>query len=47
MGTKEKEEYVGDLNYRYLVQGHCKIVYEVSEGDVIIQDVFLYEHQSN
>jgi len=47
MGTKEKEEYVGDLNYRYLVQGHCKIVYEVSEGDVIIQDVFLCEHQSN
>lgn len=40
MGTKEKEEYVGDLNYRYLVQGHYKIVYEVVEENVIIQDVF-------
>jgi toxin ParE1/3/4 len=40
MGTKEKEEYVGDLNYRYLIQGHYKIVYEVFEKEVIIQDVF-------
>jgi plasmid stabilization system protein ParE len=37
MGTKEKEEYVGDLNYRYLVQGHFKIVYE---REVVVQDVF-------
>jgi toxin ParE1/3/4 len=40
MGTKEKEEYVGDLNYRYLVQGHFKIVYEVLEREVVVQDVF-------
>ena len=40
MGTKEKEEYVGDLNYRYLVQGHYKIVYEVFEKEVVVQDVF-------
>jgi toxin ParE1/3/4 len=40
MGTKEKEEYVGDLNYRYLVQGHFKIVYEVFEREVVVQDVF-------
>jgi toxin ParE1/3/4 len=40
MGTKEKEEYVGDLNYRYLVQGHYKIVYEVLEKEVVVQDVF-------
>jgi plasmid stabilization system protein ParE len=40
MGMKEKEEYVGDLNYRYLVQGHYKIVYEVFEKEVVVQDVF-------
>jgi toxin ParE1/3/4 len=40
MGAKEKEEYVGSLNYRYLIQGHYKIVYEIIDDIVIIQDVF-------
>jgi toxin ParE1/3/4 len=40
MGAKEKEEYVGSLNYRYLIQGHYKIVYEIIDDVVVIQDVF-------
>ena len=40
MGQKESEEFVGDANYRYLVEGHYKVVYEIFETDVVIQDVF-------
>lgn len=40
MGTREKEEYVGNLEYRYLIEGHYKIVYQSFEKEIVIQDVF-------